>query len=56
MKEANEDYNEDGDINAKQHQRRWHIYFDNLEYISADFAVLLGTHAISAILLLYNVL
>lgn len=50
MKAANEDYSENGDINGKQRGRRWQIYFDNLEYISANFVILSGTHAISAIL------
>ncbi|KAJ8642501.1 hypothetical protein MRB53_004249 [Persea americana] len=40
VKVANEDYSENGDINGKQCGRRWHIYFDNLEYIAANFVIL----------------
>ena len=38
---------ENPDTNSEEHdgakqQQRWRVYFDNLEYISADFVVISG--------------
>ncbi|XP_077230382.1 uncharacterized protein LOC143866499 [Tasmannia lanceolata] len=39
VKNPDEDYKERGGIRKKQ-QRRWRVYFDNLEYMCCDFVIL----------------
>lgn len=41
VEDVNYDFGEDGVINKKQ-RRRWRLYFNELEYVTADYVVLAG--------------
>lgn len=41
VEDVNDNYGDDGVISQKQ-RRRWRIYINDLEYVSADYVVLAG--------------
>lgn len=41
VEDVDDNYDDDGVIRKKQ-RRRWRIYFNDLEYVSADYVVLAG--------------